>query len=58
MSDWRTRYREKLIEADEAAGLVGDGMVVHFGCSSAAPRLLAPLVLPVRKARTEAEPSV
>ena len=44
MSDWRTRYGEKLIGADEAAGLVGDGMVVHFGCSSAAPRLLAPLI--------------
>ena len=44
MSDWRSRYADKLISAEEAAGLVSDGMTVHFGLSSACPLLLTPLI--------------
>ena len=50
MTDWRRTYAHKLIAPDEAAGLVEDGMVIHFGCGSAAPRLLAPLIAGRREA--------
>jgi 4-hydroxybutyrate CoA-transferase len=41
---WRTRYAEKLIGADEAAGLICDGMTVHFGMVACDPWYLLPRI--------------
>ncbi len=44
MSDWRTRYADKLVTAEAAAGLVRDGMTLHFGMVHADPWRIAPLI--------------
>jgi 4-hydroxybutyrate CoA-transferase len=37
VGDWRERYAQKLVTAEEACGLVRDGMTVHFGMYAADP---------------------
>ena len=44
MSDWRARFAHKLISAEQAVGMIRDGMVLHIGLSSACPQLLTPLI--------------
>src|SRR5262245_11589815 len=44
MSEWRSRYRHKVISAEEAVRLVQDGMVVQMGQGSSAPNVLMPLL--------------
>ncbi len=42
--DWRARFRNKIVTADEALDRIRDGMVVHLGCAAASPRHLLPLL--------------
>src|SRR5262249_35110640 len=44
MSDWRDRYRHKLISAEDAVRLVKDGMIVQFGQGTSTPMALMPLL--------------
>jgi acyl-CoA hydrolase len=50
MEGWRERYARKLITAEEAAGLVQDGMTLHFGMFAADPWFLMSVLAERREA--------
>ncbi len=44
MSDWQTRYADKVLDPASAAGLIEDGWRVHLGAASSDPWYLMPFI--------------
>ncbi len=44
MSDWQTRYADKVIDPTSAVGLVEDGWLVHLGAAGSDPWYLMPFL--------------
>jgi 4-hydroxybutyrate CoA-transferase len=44
VSDWQSRYSDKVTAPEEAVRLIEDGMTIHFGLASACPQMLTGLI--------------